>query len=37
MPQIQISYLDAGGEHQLYLSIGEDGGPILTDTVEAVG
>ena len=37
MPEIQISYLNADGEHRLYLSIGEDGGPALTDTVEAVG
>lgn len=37
MPEIQISYFDAQGQHQFYLSIGEDGGPVLTDTVEAVG
>ena len=37
MPEIQISYRDAEGQHQFYLSIGEDGAPVLTDTVEAVG
>lgn len=37
MPQIQVSYRDAEGSHELYLSVGEDGGPVLTDTVEAVG
>ena len=37
MPQIQISYSDSAGQHQLYLSVGEDGGPALTDSVEAVG
>ncbi len=37
MPEIQISYRNAEGQHQLYLSIAEDGGPMLTETVEAVG
>ena len=37
MPEIQVSYRDGEGQHQLYLSIGEDGAPVLTDTVEAVG
>lgn len=37
MPQLQVSYVNSEGSHELYLTMGEDGGAILTDTVEAVG
>lgn len=38
MPNLRISYDDAGGSHSYYLShSGLDGGAILTDAVEAVG
>jgi predicted small lipoprotein YifL len=38
LPDLQISYYDAEGQHQLYLThSGEDGSVILSDSVEAVG
>lgn len=38
LPDLEISYDDAGGKHILYLThSGEDGSVILTETVEAVG
>lgn len=38
LPDLEIRYDDAGGEHVLYLThSGEDGSVILTETVEAVG
>lgn len=38
MPNLRVSYDDAGGSHSYYLShSGLDGSVILTDTVEAVG
>ncbi len=39
MPELKLSYTDAGGEHSLYLSqSGEDGSLLLVDdSIEAVG
>jgi hypothetical protein len=38
LPDLQVSYYDAEGQHLLYLThSGEDGSVILSDSVEAVG